>query len=177
MTRQVSRLATNPSPRSARRRRWLRRVTIRSPTPARLPSASTVPSLFDESAADQVGAGPGRQGGGGRLGVGHQQRHPSVRVAVVAGLLEGEVVGQPGPVAGLLHPRERPGVDAAAAFVLGDRVQVAVTQPEGGDALPVAQPAVLVAEPAHRGQHWRVGAVDDGGEHAADAVDHRMNFR
>ncbi len=64
---------------------------------------------------------------------------------------------------------QRPGVDAAAAFVLGDRLEVAVTQPEGGDAFPLAQPAVLVAEAAHRGQHRRVGAVDDGGEHAAGA--------
>ena len=42
-------------------------------------------ALFDESAADQVGAGPGRQGGGGGLGVGHQQRDPSLRVAVAGG--------------------------------------------------------------------------------------------
>jgi undecaprenyl-diphosphatase len=60
--------------------------------------------------------------------------------------LEGEVVGQPGPVAGFLHARERPGVDAAAAFVLGDRVQVAVAQPEGGDAFPVAQLPAVVAD-------------------------------
>ena len=125
VTCQTSRLATN-RPRSLRLARSLSRVTTRSPTPARLPSARVDGAgVVDDAGGDELVAGPPGQAGGLLVGVGEQERAHAAG-PVGHGRFEG----------GVFHGRLVAAVDAGAQVVVVQHGGVAVAQAQAGGAFP-----------------------------------------
>ena len=134
MTCQVSRLATN-WPRSLRLVRSLSRVTMRSPTPARFPSASSTVRVSSTApaATSWSRVRPARRAAC-LVGVGQQER------AHAAG-----PVGQGGFEGGVFHGCLVAAVDAAAQVVVGEHGGVAGAQAEAGRAFPAGGEAAHLA--------------------------------